>query len=123
MSQRLLIHLHDASRERRQESEGTAYVYTITSDILSPQEVSEVLRTQLTRTHKRSRSDSIPYQHEIRQPVDLEVADDQVFPEHVDVHVRVERTVKVERVPHTIQLEDYSRRARKLPGRNVQTRH
>ncbi|KAF9453933.1 hypothetical protein P691DRAFT_523436 [Macrolepiota fuliginosa MF-IS2] len=115
MSQRLLVHLHDASRERRMESEDV--ILTVTSDILSPREVSEVARTQFT--HKYSGSHTFPFRHQLRRS-DLERTFDQPNPERFDVHVRA---MKVERLPRTIQSEDYSRRTSRAPARNVQTRH
>lgn len=95
-------------------------VFTITQDVLSPREVSEIVRTQFE--HKHPQSGSFPFQHQLPRS-DLERTFDQVNSEELDVHVRVERTVKVERVPRTVQLEDYSRRAIRPTARIVQTRH
>jgi len=118
MSQRLLIHLHDASRERRMESDDTAI--TITQENLSHREISEALRTHLSQ--KRSGSHSQPVrQYQLRRS-DLEQTSDQQHSEDFDVLVRVERTVKVERLSRTVQMEDYSRGVRQPPGRNVRTR-
>ncbi len=101
------------------ESEDAAI--TITREDLSHREANEVLRTHLT--HKRSGSQpNVFRQYQLRRS-DLERTSDQHNSEDFDVHVRVERTVKVERLPRTVQMEDYSRGARQPPPRNVRTRY
>lgn len=100
------------------ESDDTAI--TITQENLSHREISEALRTHLTRKRSGSHSPSVR-QYQLRRS-DLERTSDQQDSEDFDVHVRVERTVKVERLTRTVQMEDYSRGVRQPPSRNVRTR-
>lgn len=95
-------------------------VFTITTDALSPREVSEAVRMELG--HKHSTPHSFAFQQQLLRS-NLEQTPDPNHPEEFDVHVRVERTVKVERLPRAVQMEDYSRRSRGSWGRNVRSQH
>ncbi|KAJ7668461.1 hypothetical protein DFH06DRAFT_1181774 [Mycena polygramma] len=100
MSQRLLIHLHDASLERRNESIAAV---TVTHHVGSARDVSRAIRSQFES--KSGRFDlTVP-------DFDVESADPHAHnaQEEVDVHVRIERTVRMERMPRVYELEDYSR--------------
>jgi len=101
MSQRLLIHLHDASLARRGESINTAV--TITQHIDSARDVSRALRSQFEKTGG-SFELTIP-DFDLNE---LETGPD--FPERVDVEVRIERTVTLQQSTKSrYELEDYSR--------------
>ncbi|KAJ3568450.1 hypothetical protein NP233_g5705 [Leucocoprinus birnbaumii] len=82
-----------ASRERRMESEDAVPAYSITSDILSPRELTELTQTQLT-TNKPSRSNSATSRHRMRQhqPYDLEQGHNHMFLEERDIHVRAKQS-------------------------------
>ncbi|KAL4266568.1 Transmembrane protein [Pleurotus pulmonarius] len=103
MCQRLLLHLHNASMDRRMASLEEAV--TITQDIDSARAASRALRSQ--------------FEKDTRNTFDLTVPDfdssigghESELPSHVDVQVRIERTVKVETRPRTFELENYSRSA------------
>ncbi|KAF5345273.1 hypothetical protein D9758_008497 [Tetrapyrgos nigripes] len=103
MSQRLLIHLHDASLERRFGSIDEAV--TISQGVSSARDVTRIIRSQFdSKTGLVSLDLTIP-------DFELESSDCGTF-EHADevsVQVRVEKTVKVERRPKTYTLENYSR--------------
>jgi len=101
MSQRLLIHLYEVSVERRNESIGAAV--TITQQIATARDVSHAIRSQFES--KSGRFDlTVP-------DFDLESAA-PLTEEDASVHVRIERTVRMERMPRVYNLEDYSRNAR-----------
>ncbi|KAL0956219.1 hypothetical protein HGRIS_002375 [Hohenbuehelia grisea] len=102
MSQRLLIHLHDASIERRNESINAAV--TITQNLESAYSVSHAVRTQFEQK-------SAGFQLTVP---DFESSEGSTeLPEHMDVQVRIERTIKLEdQRPRTYELEDYSRSGR-----------
>jgi len=99
MSQRLLIHLHEASVERRNESIGAAV--TITQHMTSARDVSRAIRSQFESKNGMGLELTVP-------DFDLE-SGAPGSEEDVDVHVRIERTVKIERVQKTYELENYSR--------------
>ncbi|KAJ7078844.1 hypothetical protein B0H15DRAFT_859491 [Mycena belliarum] len=106
MSQKLLIHLHDASVERRNES--VAAAATVTRYITSAREVSRAIRSQFESKNERDHDLTVP-------DFDVEsVRSGRSLPEDVDVEVRVERTVRIERERdrRAYELEDYSRTAR-----------
>ncbi|KAF4598487.1 hypothetical protein EYR38_006889 [Pleurotus pulmonarius] len=93
----------DASMDRRMASLEEAV--TITQDIDSARAASRALRSQ--------------FEKDTRNTFDLTVPDfdssigghESELPSHVDVQVRIERTVKVETRPRTFELENYSRSA------------
>ncbi|KAG9220986.1 hypothetical protein CCMSSC00406_0002414 [Pleurotus cornucopiae] len=93
----------DASMDRRMASLEEAV--TITQDIDSARAASRALRSQ--------------FEKDTRNTFDLTVPDfdssigghESELPSHVDVQVRIERTVKVEMRPRTFELENYSRSA------------
>ncbi|KAJ6497819.1 hypothetical protein C8R45DRAFT_984349 [Mycena sanguinolenta] len=105
MSQRLLIHLHEASVERRNESIDAAV--TISQHIASARDVSRALRSQFESKSGAGFDLTVP---------DFDVESLSRTAPDVDrdaeVHVRIERTVRMERVPRVYELEDYSRTAR-----------
>ncbi|KAJ7188547.1 hypothetical protein C8R46DRAFT_1055025 [Mycena filopes] len=96
MSQRLLIHLHEVSVERRNESLGAAI--TVTQHFASARDVSRAVRSQFESKNGG-----------------FDLTDDDV-----DVEVRIERTVRVERVERVrgFELENYSRTARSYRTQN-----
>ncbi|KAF8160903.1 hypothetical protein B0H34DRAFT_356698 [Crassisporium funariophilum] len=105
MSQRLLIHLYDASRERREDSFDAAAI-TISKNVTTARDVSRVVRTQFDQ------KSSTPF--DLTRP-DLEfegVEGPESFPEDTGVQVRIERTVRLNQFTRTYELEDYSRRSR-----------
>lgn len=102
MSQRLLLHLHAASRERRNESINAAV--TITQTIESARQVSRAMRSQF----EQKRSDAF----DLTVPdFDLETMESgHGAHEDTGVEVRIERTVRFEKntkIPYG--LENYSR--------------
>jgi len=102
MSQRLLIHLYEVSVERRNESIGAAF--TITQHIAAARDVSHAIRSQFESKTGRGFDLTVP-------DFDLESAY-YAAPEtekDAEVHVRIERTVRTERMPRVYNLEDYSR--------------
>ncbi|KAK7057448.1 hypothetical protein R3P38DRAFT_2841047 [Favolaschia claudopus] len=107
MSQRLLIHLHEASLERRNESIEAAV--TITEHITSARDVSRALRSQFETKSGAGCDLTVP-------DFDAESLSGgggrPSSEEPTEVHVRIERTVRMERVPRVYELEDYSRNAR-----------
>ncbi|KAJ7350327.1 hypothetical protein DFH08DRAFT_861060 [Mycena albidolilacea] len=105
MSQRLLIHLHEASVERRNESIDAAV--TITQHLASARDVSRAVRSQFESKNGAGFDLTVP-------DFDLESLAHVGSASHEDteVHVRIERTVRMERMPRTYELEDYSRNAR-----------
>ncbi|KAJ6593634.1 hypothetical protein B0H19DRAFT_28506 [Mycena capillaripes] len=100
MSQRLLIHLHDASVERRNES--IAAAVTITQHIASVRDVSRAIRSQFESKNGMGFNLTVP---------DFDLESVSAPQEDVDVHVRIERTVRMERTPRVYELENYSRSA------------
>ncbi|KAL0579759.1 hypothetical protein V5O48_002253 [Marasmius crinis-equi] len=107
-SQRLLIHLHEMSLERRNESMYEAY--TISQTISSAQAVNRAVRSQFEP--KGSFADSL----ELTNPnFDLNTLESGVVGSDDDVssvQVHVERTVTIHRRPSMKkELEDYSRHA------------
>lgn len=99
MSQRLLIHLHDASRERRMQTINTEM--TITRDIENARDVSHALRSQFRPKSGLSFELTVP---------DFDMLTTDEYPETPEVHVRIERTVTTEQGTATgFTLEDYSR--------------
>jgi len=105
MSQRLLIHLHEASVERRNESIGAAV--TITQHIASARDVSRAIRSQFESKNGGGFDLTVP-------DFDLEslACAEPANAEEAEVHVRIERTVRMEQVPRVYELEDYSRNAK-----------
>ncbi|KAJ7874759.1 hypothetical protein B0H14DRAFT_2502004 [Mycena olivaceomarginata] len=104
MSQRLLIHLHvEASVERRNESIDAAV--TITQHLASARDVSRAVRSQFESKNGAGFDLTVP-------EFDLESLAGSASHEDTEVHVRIERTVRMERMPRTYELEDYSRNAR-----------
>ncbi|PPQ77209.1 hypothetical protein CVT25_011055 [Psilocybe cyanescens] len=103
MSQRLLIHLYDASRERREESLEGAEI-TISKHIGTAREVSRVVRTRFDQ-----KSDT-PFDL-VRRPTTADSETEEGYPDDVGVQVRIERTVKLNHYSRTYELEDYSRRS------------
>ncbi|KAF8136053.1 hypothetical protein K438DRAFT_1882033 [Mycena galopus ATCC 62051] len=102
MSQRLLIHLYEVSVERRNESIGAAV--TITQHVAAARDVSHAIRSQFESKTGRGFDLTVP-------DFDLESAY-YAAPEtekDAEVHVRIERTVRTERMPRVYNLEDYSR--------------
>ncbi|KAF5325757.1 hypothetical protein D9611_000076 [Ephemerocybe angulata] len=108
MSQRLLVHLYDASRERQEGSYAEAV--TLSQNIGTARDVSRVVRAQFDRKHGVPFDYSRPtFEVEPSNPATQQV----VFPEDVGVQVRVERTVRRNRHNRGYELEDYtSRRSR-----------
>lgn len=108
MSQRLLVHLYDASRERQEGSYAEAV--TLSQNIGTARDVSRVVRAQFDRKHGVPFDYSRPtFEVEPSNPATQQV----VFPEDVGVQVRVERTVRRNRYNRGYELEDYtSRRSR-----------
>ncbi|KAK1225285.1 hypothetical protein PQX77_011804 [Marasmius sp. AFHP31] len=108
-TQRLLIHLHEMSLERRNESMYEAY--TISQTISSAQAVNRAVRSQFEP--KGSLHDSL----ELTNPdFDLDTMEAGLTRDSSDdvssVKVRVEKTVTIQRRPSTKkELEDYSRHA------------
>ncbi|KAJ7209626.1 hypothetical protein GGX14DRAFT_499016 [Mycena pura] len=101
MSQKLLIHLHDASVERRNESINAAV--TITQKLSSAREVSRAIRSQFESKNGMGLDLTVP-------DFDLEAElSEGKLQEEVDVQVRIERTVRMEPVPVVYELENYSR--------------
>lgn len=98
MSQRLLIHLYDASRERREVGEFETAII-VSKDIPAAREISRVVRT---------------FDHKSSTPFDLTRRDSGTeeldYPQNTGVRVRVERTVRMNHYTRTYELEDYSRR-------------
>ncbi|KAG2015848.1 hypothetical protein CC2G_009077 [Coprinopsis cinerea AmutBmut pab1-1] len=110
MSQRLLIHLYDASRERDEGSYNEAV--TISQNVGTAREVSRVVRSRLDSKH------GVPFDF-TRSTVQVDPNAPNhhqvTFPDDVGVQVRVERTVRRDRFAHRYagyELEDYSRRSR-----------
>jgi len=104
MSQRLIIHLHEVSVERRNESIRAAV--TITQPFSSARAVSRAIRSQFESKNGRGLDLTVP---------DFDLESIQSAPcthEDVDVQVRIERTVRMERLPRVYELEDYSRNVR-----------
>lgn len=120
MSQKLLIHLYgpfqhferlhisnrlfsDASRERREEEDFEDAAITISKNISTHRDISRVVRTNFDKSR------SSPFEFSRRARNSLESNES---PEHVDVQVRIEKTVKLNHYTRTYELEDYSRRTR-----------
>ncbi|KAJ7311774.1 hypothetical protein DFH08DRAFT_897594 [Mycena albidolilacea] len=104
MSQRLLIHIYEVSAERRNESIGAAV--TRTQQITTAREVSHAIRSQFESKNGRGIDLTVP-------DFDLEsVHYAAPLNEEEEVHVRIERTVRLERMPRKYGLEDDSRNPR-----------
>ncbi|KAJ7690660.1 hypothetical protein B0H17DRAFT_1064332 [Mycena rosella] len=104
MSQKLLVHLHNASVERRNESIGAAV--TITQHISSARDASRVMRSQFESKNGLELNLTVP-------DFDFDsIQSGSAMPDDMDVQVRVERTVRMERLPRVYELEDYSRNTR-----------
>lgn len=102
MSQRLLIHLHNAATERRNES--LDQVITISQTMESQRQISAAMRSQLDRKSNYSNLQlTIP---------DISLSSTDTGPESGGIEVRIERTFKVDRRPGSYSLENYSRNAR-----------
>jgi len=102
MSQRLLVHLYDASRERREDESFEAAI-TISKNVEGAHNISRAVRSQFE--HKST--DPFVLSRHAR---DSGEAGD--FQDDLGVQVRIERTVKLKHYKRTIELEDYSRRSR-----------
>ncbi|KAF9020465.1 hypothetical protein BDZ89DRAFT_1020150 [Hymenopellis radicata] len=101
MSQRLLIHLHNASRERRNESISTSV--TITKDLSHSRHIQHAMRSQFESKPGIAVELTVP---------EFEMSYDG-GPEEPEVHVRIEKTVSFQEGATTTsvrELEDYSRR-------------
>ncbi|KAJ7287759.1 hypothetical protein C8J57DRAFT_1284841 [Mycena rebaudengoi] len=113
MSQKLLIHLHDASLQLRNES--IAAAVTITQEITSARDVNRALRSQF-----ESKGGGLGLQLTVP---DFEIDSVRSGPAHrddmPDVHVRIERTVRMERLPRVYELEDYSRQGRSSQSKRL----
>jgi len=106
MSQRLLMHLHNASRERRNESINQAV--TITQSIESARQISKAMRAQFEPKTGLAIQLTVP-------DFDLDTMDsDGELPDDVGVEVRIERTFELHHRSGRYELEDYSRSARSL---------
>ncbi|KAF8973185.1 hypothetical protein BDZ97DRAFT_659780 [Flammula alnicola] len=106
MSQRLLIHLYDASRERREETDFDAAV-TISKNITGARDVSRVVRTNFDQ------KSNTPFDlsRRVNNPTESAIEEGE-YPDDVGVQVRIERTVKLNHYSRrTYELEDYSRRS------------
>ncbi|KAF8893924.1 hypothetical protein BD779DRAFT_962031 [Infundibulicybe gibba] len=104
MSQRLLLHISDASRERRIDSFDRAV--TLTQNLDSARDVSRAIRSQFEQKSSTGFNLTVP-------EFDITTVDDNSRSEPVDVQVRIEHTVKLEHVlPRRYELEDYSRSGR-----------
>lgn len=90
------------SVERRNKSIGAAV--TITQQIATAREVSHVIRSQFESKNGRGIDLTVP-------DFDLESVHyaAPLTEEDAEVHVRIERTVRLERMPRKYNLEDYSR--------------
>lgn len=96
--------LTEASRERRNESIDAAI--TITQHIGTARDVSRAMRSQYERKSNAAFDLTVP-------DFDLNIIESYPeLPDGVDVEVRIERTVMLERRSRTYELEDYSRNAR-----------
>ncbi|KAF8200740.1 hypothetical protein BJ912DRAFT_579075 [Pholiota molesta] len=102
MSQRLLIHLYDASRERRDSEDYDDPAVTISKNIPAPRDVSRVVRTNFDK------NSNTPF--DLSRRVTEAMSGDTGYPDDVNVEVRIERTVKLNHYTKTYELEDYSRR-------------
>ncbi|KAG6866666.1 hypothetical protein C0991_000776 [Blastosporella zonata] len=96
MSQRLLLHLHDVSRKRRNESIEEAI--TVMQHLDSAHQISHALRSQFERKSGPTFDLTIP---------DFEL--DHDHGDDIEVQVRVEHTVELDRRLRTYELENYSR--------------
>jgi len=106
MSQRLLVHLHDASRERRNESIEEAI--TVTQHLDSARQISRAIRSQFERKSSGAGA------YDLTVP-DFELGTDlgqAELSEDLEVQVRIEHTVKLDRRLRTFELENYSRSER-----------
>jgi len=104
MSQRLLMHLYDASRERRNENIEEAI--TVTQHLDSARQISYAIRSQFEPKSGGGFDLTIP---------DFELGTDTgqaESPDDLEVQVRIEHTVKLDRRLRTFELENYSRSER-----------
>ncbi|TFK44487.1 hypothetical protein BDQ12DRAFT_673071 [Crucibulum laeve] len=99
MSQRLLIHLHDAQRERRIESLDNAI--TISQNLDSAREISRAFRNQFEQKSGAAVELTRPDSETDTRPQTSE-----------SVLVRIERTIQLDHRPRTYELEDYTRSGR-----------
>ncbi|KAF7321458.1 hypothetical protein MKEN_00666300 [Mycena kentingensis (nom. inval.)] len=99
MSQKLVIHLHEASINRGDESANTIAT-VLTQQLTSPRDVSRAMRSQFESKSDGGANLTVP---------DLESMTADKTEEEVDVQVRVERTVRTEPFGRVYELEDYSR--------------
>ncbi|KAG6920063.1 hypothetical protein DXG01_010131 [Tephrocybe rancida] len=102
-----------ASRERRNESIEEAL--TLTQHLDSARQISRAVRSQFQRKSGRTFDLTVP---------DFELAtghDLGELPDEVEVEVRVEHTVKLDRRLRTYELENYSRGERL--SKDMHSRH
>lgn len=92
------------SVERRNQSIGDAV--TVTQQIVSARDVSHAIRSQFESKNDMGLELTVPDFDFDSIPCASHIHED------VDVQVRIERTVRMERLPHVYELEDYSRSAR-----------
>ncbi|EEB96449.1 hypothetical protein MPER_04417, partial [Moniliophthora perniciosa FA553] len=103
LSQRLLLSLYEVSSERRAQTIDDAY--TITQTISSARAVNQAMRSQFEP--KGSFADALQLTNPDFQLDTLEPG--VAHADDMNVQVRIERTVTVERRPRkTYELEDYS---------------
>ncbi|KAF9467334.1 hypothetical protein BDZ94DRAFT_1249105 [Collybia nuda] len=103
MSQRLLIHLYDVSRERRNDSINEAI--TITQNLESARDVARAIRTQFEQKTGNGFELTVP-------DFDLSTHHEMSESHEGGVQVRIEHTVKLDRRLRTFELENYSRTGR-----------
>lgn len=107
MSQRMLIHLHNATRERNHET--TEKGITITENLGSARDVSHAVRTQFEPKDSGATFDlTFPR----RGQTDTAIPEDPDIDPNLSVQVRVERTVKLDRALRSYELEDYTMSSR-----------
>jgi len=104
MSQRLLIHLYDASREHREDDLSGAEI-TITKNIGSARDISRVVRTQFD--HKNE----TPFELARRPHIESGTEEGE-YPDDIGIQVRIEKTVKLNHYARNYELEDYTRSRR-----------
>ncbi|KAG6812542.1 hypothetical protein H0H92_002311 [Tricholoma furcatifolium] len=112
MSQRLLLHLYDASCKRRDESHGG--VITVSRPLESSRQVSYALRTQFEQKSTGTFELSVPDFADEEDPRDI--------PDEIEVQVRVEHSVKLDRRLGTFELENYSRSITRCSGGDLRSR-
>ncbi|KJA20790.1 hypothetical protein HYPSUDRAFT_42884 [Hypholoma sublateritium FD-334 SS-4] len=102
MSQKLLIHLYDASRERREEEDFDDAAITISKNISTHRDISRVVRTNFDK------NSTAPFEFSHRPHNSLESEAEHA--KDIDVQVRIERTIKLNHYTRAYELEDYTRR-------------